>query len=114
MPTPREQDIARTMNLISSMDESMNEVLLAFIGEANSQGKRFPGGAEGSKPSPHCDPLAAAMSHGSNVRMREFGNAGDDAATQGFHHGRQEGKRKQWSAAKSVPIQEFGCSLARR
>ena len=65
------------MNLISSMDESMNEVLLAFIGEANSQGTIFRGGAEGSKPSRHCDPLVTAMSHGSNVKMREFENVGD-------------------------------------
>ena len=77
MPTPREQDIARTMNLISNMDESINEVLLATIAEDNSQGNIFPGGAEGSKPSRHCDPLVTAMSHGSNVRMREFENAGD-------------------------------------
>ena len=77
MPTPREQDIARAMNLINNVDESINEVLFAFIAEANSQGKRFPGGAEGSKPSRHCDPLVTAMSHGSNVKMREFENAGD-------------------------------------
>ena len=94
------------MNLINNMDESMDEVLLAFIGEANSRGKGLPGGAEGSKPSPHCDPLAAAMSHGSNVRMRELGNAGNDAATQGIHHGRQEGNRQRYSAAKSAPAQE--------
>ena len=77
MPTPREQDISRTMNLISNMDESINEVLLSFIAEANSRGKIFPGGAEGSKPSRHCDPLVKVMSHGSNVKMREFENVGD-------------------------------------
>ena len=49
MPTPREQNIARTTNLISSMDESMNEVLLAFIVEANARGKIIPGGAKSSK-----------------------------------------------------------------
>ena len=42
MPTPREQNIARAMNLISSMDESMNEVLLAFIVEANARWKKNP------------------------------------------------------------------------
>ena len=39
MLTPREQNIARATNLISNMDESINEVLLAFIVEANARGK---------------------------------------------------------------------------
>ena len=33
----KEQNIARTMNLISSMDEPMDEVLLLFVGEAQVQ-----------------------------------------------------------------------------
>ena len=46
---PREQNIARTMNLISSMDEPMNEVLLSSVVEAYARGIRIPGGAKGSK-----------------------------------------------------------------
>ena len=39
-----EQNIARTMNLISSMDETMNEVLLSSVVEAYARGIRIPGG----------------------------------------------------------------------
>ena len=50
MPTPREQNIARTTNLISNMDEFRNEVRLALIVEANArEGREFPGGAKVSQ-----------------------------------------------------------------
>ena len=37
----KEQNIARTMNLISSMDEPMDEVLLLFVAEAQVQGTKI-------------------------------------------------------------------------
>ena len=44
-----EQNIARTMNLISSMDEPMNEVLLSSVVEAYARGIRVPGGVKSSE-----------------------------------------------------------------
>ena len=50
MPTPREQNIARAMNLSNNMDEFMNEVLLALIVGTNArEGREFPGGAKVSQ-----------------------------------------------------------------
>ena len=37
----KEQNIARTMDLISSMDEPMNEVLLSSVVEAYARGMRI-------------------------------------------------------------------------
>ena len=67
MPTLRKQNIARTMNLISSMDGSMNEGLLAFVAKADAPGIRIPGGAKGNNLEWHCDPMATAMSQGPNA-----------------------------------------------
>ena len=41
---PREHNIARTMSLISSMDEPMNEILLASVVGSDARGIRILGG----------------------------------------------------------------------
>ena len=45
----KEQNIERTMNLVSSMDEPMNQVLLASLVEADARGIRVLGGVKSSE-----------------------------------------------------------------